>query len=438
MIKCFITNYKKNEYFKSYELKKQYTNENKKSLISIDYNETKQTLVGFGGAFTESSAVVFNQASKSIQDEILKLYFDKEEGLGYELGRIAIGSCDFSLDNYMYINDGDFTLDYFSIERDEKLTIPFVLNAMKYSKNLKMALAPWSPPKHLKTNNNLNNGGKLKEEYYDFYCEYIIKFIKELIKKGINIEYLSLQNEPEANQTWDSCLYTPEEMIKLVKVMYPKLINNNLDIKILILDHNRDILVKWAKAVSVDKEALNMIWGLAIHWYVSEDFNQLSLAKKLVPNLNILFTEGCIEGGPRPYEVYTGERYARNIIGDLNNGCVGYIDWNLILNEQGGPNHKNNYCDAPMLLKNDGSLIINSSYYYIGHFAKFLKNGSKIVKSSINNSYLQVLAAISSKNEKILIICNPNDEDISYEFNNENELITYYIEAHTIQTLVLK
>ena len=433
---CYFTNYSSKCHFQKKEFIEESIDGNIVE-INIDLKDVRQTLVGFGGAFTESSAIVFNQASKDIQDKIIKMYFDKKDGIGYELGRMAINSCDFSLGNYTYIKDNSFDLNDFDISREKQNIIPLVKKAMSYSKNLKMAIAPWSPPAHLKSNKEMNRGGKLLKCYYDFYAEYIIKYILEMQKEGIKIEYLSLQNEPEANQTWDSCLFEPEEMNELVKVIYPKLIENNLDIKILVLDHNRDILIKWASAVAKDKVAYEMIWGLAIHWYVSEDFKALKEAKSIAPKLNILFTEGCIEGGPRPYAVDTGERYARNIIGDMNNGCVGYIDWNLILNEQGGPNHKQNYCDAPMLLMNNGSLIVNSSYYYIGHFSKFLRAGSKIIGNNISDNRLQVLSGISEKDNKIVIICNPTDDDIFYKINGIDSSISSKIEDHTIQTWVI-
>ena len=436
---CFVTNYPKKEFFQETKF---IVDDNIKSedrvKINVNPRDIKQSLVGFGGAFTEAASVVFNSATPEIKEQIIKMYFDKETGLGYQLGRMAINSCDFSLGNYTYIKKNAQDLRKFNIRREKKYTIPFVKEAMVYAKDLKMATAPWSPPKHFKTNDDMNNGGKLLKAYYTFYSDYIVKYMLEMRRKGIKIEYLSLQNEPEANQTWDSCLYTPEEMIELVKVIAPNLKKNNLNAKIVVLDHNRDLLEKWATAVAADKEALELIWGLAIHWYVSEDFDALRRAKEIAPSLNIIFTEGCVEGGPKPYAIHTGERYARNIIGDLNNGCAGYIDWNLLLNEQGGPNHKQNYCDAPMLLMNDGSLVVNSSYYYIGHFAKFFRSGSKVLGSTVSDTRLQVLAGLSTKKERIVVICNPTDDHISYQVDGIKEDIKGIISAHTIQTWVVK
>ena len=435
MKKCYQTNYPKKEYFKEISFKN-LNLDNIDSTIYIKKNKPLQKIVGFGGAFTEAASYVFHQASDEVKEKILKMYFS-DEGLGYELGRMSIHSCDFALENYTYIEEFDHTLKTFSIEREHKYLLPMLKEALNYSPNLKMAVAPWSPPAFMKSNNQMNRGGKLLKSYYDLYSEYIIKYLLVMKEEGIDIEYLSLQNEPEANQTWDSCIYEPQEMLELVKVIHPKLVRNNLNPKILILDHNRDILEKWAKAAQNDKEALKLIWGLAIHWYVSEDFDALRRAKMIAPSLNILFTEGCIEGGPRPFALHTGERYIRNMIGDLNNGCSGYIEWNLLLNEQGGPNHKNNYCDAPMLLLDNGDLVINSSYYYIGHIAKYIKNGSYVLEHINEANKLQVLTAINQNHQLVVVICNPTSDDLNYQITYSKEDIKGQILAHTIQTWVI-
>lgn len=438
MKNCYVTDYANKEYFKDtvFDLDENIQPEDR-VLIKVFPKEIKQVLVGFGGAFTEAAASVYQNASEEVKQQIVKMYFDKEEGLGYQLGRMAINSSDFALSNYTYFKKNAQDLRKFSIKREVKCTIPFVKDAMVYAKDLKMAVAPWSPPRHMKTNDNMNNGGKLLKAYYPFYAEYICRYLTDMRRKGVKIEYLSIQNEPEANQTWDSCLWTPEEAIQFVKILEPKLRRKFLKTKIILLDHNRDLLEKWATAIAADEAASKIIWGLGIHWYVSEDFDALRRAKEIAPNLNILFTEGCVEGGPKPGAIDTGERYARNIIGDLNNGCVGYIDWNLLLDINGGPNHKENYCDAPMLLDGE-NLIVNSSYYYIGHFAKFLKAGSKVVHHELSDNRLQVLSALSRKKERVVVICNPTDENIPYRVEGVKEEIAGIIKAHTIQTWLVR
>ena len=204
MKKCYQTNYSNKEYFKEVSFNNENLN-NPDAQIFIK-NNILQKVVGFGGAFTEASAYVYSKASKENQEKLMNLYFSKE-GLGYELGRMSIHSCDFALGNYTYIEENDQTLKTFSIQREYDYLIPMIKEAMSHSPNLKMAVAPWSPPAFMKTNNQMNRGGRLLKAYYNLYSEYIVKYLLAMKQEGIDIEYLSLQNEPEANQTWDSCIY---------------------------------------------------------------------------------------------------------------------------------------------------------------------------------------------------------------------------------------
>jgi glucosylceramidase len=393
-----------------------------------------QTIIGFGGAFTEAAAYVYHHALEDVRSKMMEMYFDPEKGIGYTLGRVVINSCDFSLGNYTYVRENDISLDSFDFSHEELYTVPMIKDAMKYVPKLNLMAAPWSPPAYMKTNNSMNYGGQLKKDCYSLWADYLIRYLDEMKKRGIRIEYLSIQNEPEANQVWDSCLYSPEDAAAFVKVLGPKLKkSNHQDVKVVVLDHNRDILVKWATAFAKDEEALKEVWGLGVHWYVSEDFTRLSAAKKIAPSLHLIFTEGCIEGGPRKGSMASGERYARNIIGDFTNGCEGFIDWNLCLNEAGGPNHVGNYCDAPMLLAGNG-LLVNSSFYYIGHFSRFVKNGAKCLKTDITGNALQTVSFLNPDGEKIIVICNPSDSDQTVEVRLDKGIHRGLIKSHTIET----
>lgn len=459
---CYTTNYLQKEFFKETEFEILDDASSRKSEITVDVENVKQTLVGFGGAFTEAAALNYASTNSQLREKIMKMYFDPNEGIGYQLGRMSINSCDFARSNYTYIRKKAKDLRTFTIRREMRFIVPMINDAKKYAPDLEMKAAPWSPPRHWKSNENMNFGGKLLRAYYGVWANYMLRFIKEMRAEGVPLKYLSVQNEPEATQTWDSCVFTPEEEMELIKIVGKKIERKELDIKIIALDHNRDILERWAEAFKKDEEALKYTWAFGIHWYVSEDFDALRRTKEMLPDKEIIFTEGCVEGGPRPYAIETGERYARNIIGDLSNGCIGYIDWNLLLDENGGPNHARNYCDAPILVakKNkseiveepapgvrvdyvvdeteEKELIINSSYYYIGHFSKFLRRGSKIVTLENQDSRIQVLAGINQDQKQICVICNPTDETVNYQINGLKEEVEGLILPHTIQTWVVE
>ena len=190
----------------------------KEEYIFIDPSKTFQTIIGIGGALTDASAETFYKLPANKQQEILRAYFDPQNGIGYTLGRTHIHSCDFSSESYTYVKDGDTQLDSFDISHDLKYRIPFIKAAMKEAGNqFTLFISPWSPPAWMKDNHDMLHGGKLKPEYYESWARYYGKFIHAYEKEGIPIWGLTVQNEPMAVQTWESCIYSAEEERDFVK-----------------------------------------------------------------------------------------------------------------------------------------------------------------------------------------------------------------------------
>jgi glucosylceramidase len=411
-------------------------------VISINENVEFQKILGFGGAFTESACYTLSQMSKTNQEILLNAYFNDLTGLGYNLGRVHMNSCDFSLENYTYVEEYDESLKTFNIEREYKYVIPTIKRAQNIKgEKIKLLVSPWSPPAWMKTNNNMNYGGKLKPEYFASWANYYLKFLKELKAAGLKTFGLTVQNEPAATQTWDSCIYTKEEERDFVKnYLGPTIKNSSFkDTKIFIWDHNRDIVLERAKTIFDDEETAKYVAGTAIHWYVSEDFKNVGKVHELFPDKQIIFSEGCIEGGPHPCIYETGERYSRNIIGDFSNWCEAFIDWNLTLNEIGGPNHVGNYCDAPILSDtNKDELIFNSSYYHIGHFSKHVKPGAYRIESLVNNDSIKQIAFKNIDGSIILVILNETENDFIIELDSMNEKTNIKSLKRSIMTIMVR
>lgn len=420
--------------------------------IQIHEHRTRQEILGFGGAFTEAAALSLSRLNPRLREEALNAYFHPQRGHGYSLGRVHIHSCDFALGNYSYVEENDEGLESFSVAHDREHIIPMIRDAAAAAgRNLKLLASPWSPPGWMKTNGEMNNGGKLLPRYHDLWAEYFVKFIRAYEEEGISLWGVSVQNEPDAVQIWDSCIYSAEEERDFVRdYLGPRLERSGLaDIKLLIWDHNRDIMVERAETVLSDPEASKYVWGTGYHWYVSEEFSNLSRVHEMFPHKHLLFTEGCQEGGCKIGEWFTGERYARNMIGDFNNWCEGYIDWNLVLDETGGPNHVNNLCDAPIIAdtRND-RLIYNSSYYYIGHFSRFIPPGSKALEISLGIS-----GGVPKAGERDSISCaafqrpdasiaavamNDGDGEQSSTLGIGEQRFKLKLPAHSIATIILK
>lgn len=401
-----------------------------------------QTMMGFGGAFTEASAYTLSKISPEKRMEIIESYFHPEKGLGYSLGRTHIHSCDFSLGNYTYVEENDEELRTFSIDREHDYVIPFIQDAVKTrGEKLTILSSPWSPPAWMKTNKEMNNGGQLLPQYRGTWALYYSKYIKAMEMAGIPIWGITVQNEPAATQVWDSCRYTAEEERDFVRdYLGPTLEKEGLgNKKIVIWDHNRDIAFERAEIVLSDPEAAKYVWGTGLHWYVSEEFKNLSKIHDAFPDKHLIFTEGCIEGGVQLGAWHTGERYARNIIGDLNNWLEGWIDWNLVLDEQGGPNHVGNYCDAPIIVDtNTKEVHYNSSYYYIGHFSKFIKPNAVRIKHEIEHDSLQVVAFQNEDGSIVVVVLNETDELVKLNVVLEGQACKIESPAHSISTLVSK
>ncbi len=406
--------------------------------IMINPKELKQEIIGFGGAFTESSAYNLSRIDKIQREKAIEAYFDPEKGLGYSIGRISIHGCDFSLGSYLYIKDYDDTLKSFDISRDQPI-IDLIKDAEKYAqKPIKILGSPWTPPFWMKDNQSPIKGGKLLPKYYQTWADYFVKFIDAFQKKGIEVFAVTVQNEPAAVQRWDSCIYSGEEEKMFVKVLGPTLERAGYNDKhIYIWDHNRDEMVERSKAVLSDKEAYKYVYGTAFHWYENEQFDEVRKTHELFPDKHLLFTEGCQEGGPHFGEYHVGERYGRNMINDLRNYTEGYIDWNLFLDDTGGPNHVNNLCSSPMMIKVfHEELIYMSSYYYIGHFSKFIKPGAIQMASSGTDKLLYV-SFINPDQSQVIVIQNEKEKAQNINIKGLREKVKLTIDAHSISTLIL-
>ena len=411
-----------------------------KSKITIEPKNQRQEILGFGGSFTEASSSIYKELDKEKKEEIIESYFGKN-GNKYSMARTHINSCDFSLGNYAHVEDeNDLELKTFSLERNKISLIPMINDALKKRKNkIRIMASPWSPPAWMKTTGEMNFGGKLKSEYRDTWADYYCKFIENCEKENVPIWGLSIQNEPEAKQTWDSCLYTAEEERDFIKNhLGPSLEKHNLlDRKVIIWDHNRDVMVERARTVLSDPDAAKYVWGTGFHWYCGDHFDNVQKVHDEFPDKQLIFTEGCQEGGPHIGSWDLGERYATSIINDLNRWTVAWIDWNLILNEQGGPNHVGNYCSAPIIVDTRSkNLLYQSSYYYIGHFSRFILPGDKIINSKNTNDKIDVLSSINDQNIVNTVIQNKNESCVEVNYNRGNVNSVFSIPERSIVTVV--
>ena len=410
--------------------------------VVVDPDIRFQTLVGIGGAFTEASAVTLSKMSKPNQKKILDAYFNQAHGLAYSLCRTHIQSCDFALGNYAYTEvPGDVALKHFSIERDRQELLPMIKQAMKIAgQPFHLFASPWSPPAWMKTTGIMNQGGKLLPQYRQAWADCFVRYIREYEKEGVTIWGVTIQNEPEATQKWDSCIYTAEEESDFVRdYLGPTLAREGLGhVKIIIWDHNRDQIVRRARVAYADPEASKYIWGTGFHWYGEDKFDNLQLHHDAWPSKHLLFTEGCQENGPHHGSWALGERYARSMISDFNKWTVGWVDWNLVLDETGGPNHVNNLCSAPILADTQKDEVhFQSSYYYIGHFSKFVRAGARRILCSSTCEALEATAFINPDGTVAVIVMNRTDKASSFLLEAGPSKVRCEVPEHSISTFLV-
>jgi glucosylceramidase len=407
--------------------------------VMVDPARRFQRIEGFGGAFTEAAAVTWLKLGAAQRQAVLRDYFDPAQGHGYTLCRVHMNSCDFALGNYAHADTpGDFDLANFSIDRDRQALLPFIQAAQQAAgQALKLLVSPWSPPAWMKTSGRMNEGGELRPECRDAWARCYVRFIEEYARAGVPVWGVTVQNEPAAQVRWDSCFYSAEQERDFVRDhLGPALAAAGLaHVRIVVWDHNRDGMVERASVVYGDPEAAKYVWGTGFHWYGEDHFDHVQLVHDAWPDKQLLFTEGCQEGGPHEGSWALGERYARSMINDLNRWTVGWIDWNLLLDQSGGPNHVGNLCSAPMLADTGADLLrVQSSYPYIGHFARFVRPGARRVLCAATRQDLEAAAFVHDDGGTAIVVMNRTEAPLRFELRIEGLVTVATLPARSIAT----
>lgn len=387
------------------------------NVVNLYPEKEYQTIEGFGGALTEAAGYTLARLSEENYQKIIDAYYGAD-GIGYTLGRIHMDSSDFSIDPYCAVQKADDPEFHdFSLERDGKYVQPMIRRINDaLGKNVTLLLSPWSPPAFMKETGVRNGGGHLRKDCYQTYADYIAKYLQEYKKMGMPVSYMTVQNEPLAVQTWDSCEYTSEEEKEFLKeYLYPTLQEKGLgDVEIYIWDHNKERVYERACEI-VDAETEKMVAGVAYHWYSGDHFDALQMVREDFPNLKLMRSEGCTEfvasGTSTEREVEHARKYAHDMIGDLNHGMNTWFDWNIVLDEIGGPNHVDNFCSAPVMCDTIKDTVeMKPSFHAIAHFSKYIKPGAVRIGSSSFSQELEMTAAKNPDGSCVVVMMNTSKE----------------------------
>lgn len=401
-----------------------------------------QKMQFFGGAITDAVAATLEKLPEEAAREVINAYFGAG-GLGYRFIRTHIDSCDFATEPYAAVDDpADREFRSFSLERVERRVIRWIKSAYDAAgESLPVMLSPWSPPVFMKTNSSRVGGGKLKKECYADWARYICRYVAEFRARGINVTAISVQNEPNAAQTWDSCLFTPDEEREFLKDhLYPALCRAGLsDVNIYVWDHNKERMFDRACAL-ITPETDSMISGAAFHWYSGDHFDAVRLVHEHFPDKNLMFSEGCIEYSRfDANQIKNARRYAHDMIGNLSAGMNQFVDWNICLDERGGPNYVGNYCEAPVICDTaTGALSYKLSFHYIGHFSRYIMPGAERIATTVYTDKLEPVAFKNPDGSIAVVVLNKTQSEKTAALRLNGTLINTTLSPESISTLIIE
>ena len=408
--------------------------------IIIDTSQVYQEMDGFGFALNGGSAMhIFNMDHSSRSALLNELFGSDENSIKASYLRVSIGSSD--LDEYPFsyndLPDGqtDIEMNNFDLGYDKLYLIPVLKEIIEISPDIKIMASPWSPPAWMKTNKS-TVGGSLLLEYYDAYALYFVKYIQSMHDEGIEIDAITIQNEPLHDGNNPSMhMSSSEQALFISQSLGPLFLQNQIETKIIIYDHNAD-RIDYPISVLNDFSARQYIEGSAFHLY-GGDINDLSLLKSLHPDKNLYFTEQWVGA---PGDLYGDLRWhIRNlIIGASRNWCKTVIEWNLASDDKQKPHTEGgcSSCLGAVTIKNN-NVLRNTAYYVIAHASKFTPPGSVRVYSSSTSS-LPNVAFITPEDKIVTVVLNDSNDKVIFNITLENNYMHSTLNAGAIGTYIWK
>ncbi|CAJ0928989.1 unnamed protein product, partial [Mesorhabditis belari] len=422
--------------------------------LKVITTERFQEIIGFGGAMTDAAAINIDRLDNEELEEILLHSYFGDQGIEYNVIRIPIASCDFSTREYSYLNTpGDFSLNSFHLAEEDQWKIKFIRRAQKMARlPIKNFGSPWSAPAWMKTTGHMKGGGKLLEgeKYSKTYAEYFVRFIEDYTAQGIPIWGVTVQNEPSLGEDekygFQAMFFPPKDQSDFVaNHLGPTIAKSKVANRTLIMIHDdfRGNLPEWADITLANPKTDDFVSGIAVHWYGDRDADPMKLTqtKEKHPRKFILGTEACTGPGIDLGSFSRGERYAEDIIEDLQHDVSGWVDWNLALDLQGGPNWVSNFVDSPIIVNHTAKeFYLQPMFYAMGHFSKFIKPGAKRVSIKMQKvKDVQGIAFINQDGTVAVVVQNKGDFGVKISIEDERgKQYRVTLQQRSINTLVYK
>lgn len=415
-------------------------------IFTVNAAKSYQTMLGFGGAMTESTAINLLRLPESMQKQVLEMLFSKDHGAGFDFIRLPIGASDFSDPEKGFYTYDDSPNDepdpqfrYFDMNRDEK-SFQMIRAARAINPNLKVMITPWSPPAWMKTPNSLM-GGALNFDFAQDLARYFVRVIQEYENRGIPVAALTIQNEPHyAASDYPSMAMSDQDQIRFIRdYLAPMLQRNFLATPIYVHDHNYDLYPDVITILS-DPKVAEVVQGIGYHCYEG-DYSEMQETNDLFPAFPPFQTEctPILGGEPAGDFFFWISDY---VIGPTNLGSIGSMAWNLVLDETGGPHDGGCYgCEGLVTADFSGSLPklkFNPELFAEAQLSRFLKPGSQRIDVQSGDALgLMATGFVGPSGRVSLIVWNGAAKTVPFRVQNtDSRAFDYELEPNAAVTFV--
>jgi len=388
-IGAWITNPDRSALFKKQDEMIQFSERSRGggSIIIIDERQGFQSIDGFGFALTGGSAELLMKMDKESRTSILKEIFGTDgSNIGVSYLRLSIGSSDLNSFTFSYDDlaegETDFELKKFSLSQDLKDVVPVMKEILEINPSVKILGSPWSAPIWMKTNNNIR-GGQLNKECYGVYALYFVKYVQAMKDQGINIDAVTIQNEPLNSKNTPSMYWFENDQSDFIKNhLGPSFEKYGIKTKIILFDHNLD-RPDYPLYLLRDPDVSRYADGSGFHHYAG-DFEAMTLVHIARPDKNLYFTEQMVVEQPGSMEIAIVSQVKRLVLGTMLNWSRNLILWNLAADPLNDPHTDNGGCSMCQgAITIDGNNVSrNIAYYVIAHASKFVRPGSVRIAST--------------------------------------------------------
>lgn len=408
--------------------------------FDLDRAEEKHSILGFGASMTDASCYLIHHLPKEKREELLTELFSPDK-LALSIIRLNVGASDYATKAYNYDDvPEDVELKHFSIAHDEKWIIPCVQGACKNNPGTFIFGSPWSPPGWMKTSHSMC-GGYMREKYLPVFADYLVKYLLEYRKRGIEIQALTMQNEPDIDQrgTMPQSLLHPDFEMELVgRLMPPRLEAAGLKTQLWLHDYN---FRTWHKVLYMlsDPDVRKHVSAVAFHPYSGRP-EMIQNILEQHPDIDIQLTEkgpNLRKDSPESSILW----WHRLISRTLNNGSRSFVGWNYALDENGMPNLGNFDCAGLVEIHSQTQEITPSvQYYAFRHYAPFIRRGAKVIQASLNIPLADGVDCLIVRDpDKSLVIVAGNDSPsfTSVQFKYRGQFLKLHLPKHSLTTLRL-